>query len=194
MGAKEWHHVVVSVEYPDGCAGFFPEVDEEEVGHRDTLFVDGFAYPVSFPPGVVGLLGAPGDNLVGASLDTKENPTDWMTGSVDDVAIYDEPLREEEVEAHLAIGNVEPPSVILLEPGEAVDSDEDGILDSADNCPSVANPEQQDSDLDGIGNACEGEPDADGDEIPDETDNCPEVSNAEQTDTNEDGIGDACEE
>jgi hypothetical protein len=38
------------------------------------------------------------------------------------------------------------------------DSDADGIGDSADNCPYVANANQLDSDGDGIGNVCEGAP------------------------------------
>jgi formylglycine-generating enzyme required for sulfatase activity len=37
----------------------------------------------------------------------------------------------------------------------AQDSDGDGILDAADNCPLVANPDQADCDGDGIGNACQ---------------------------------------
>lgn len=35
------------------------------------------------------------------------------------------------------------------------DRDEDGIPDARDNCPDVANPNQQDIDRDGIGTACE---------------------------------------
>lgn len=35
------------------------------------------------------------------------------------------------------------------------DSDSDGVPDDADNCPSVSNPDQKDSNLDGIGDACE---------------------------------------
>ena len=47
----------------------------------------------------------------------------------------------------------------------AVDSDGDGIEDTADNCPSVANPGQEDADSDGVGDAC---------------DNCPYVANSDQ--------------
>jgi Tol biopolymer transport system component len=35
------------------------------------------------------------------------------------------------------------------------DADGDGVLDDADNCPAVANPEQTDADADGVGDACE---------------------------------------
>ena len=38
------------------------------------------------------------------------------------------------------------------------DGDGDGVPDSADNCPSNANPGQQDSDGDGIGDACDPTP------------------------------------
>ena len=36
-----------------------------------------------------------------------------------------------------------------------IDTDRDGILDSEDNCPLIANPNQEDMDGDGIGDACE---------------------------------------
>ena len=35
------------------------------------------------------------------------------------------------------------------------DSDGDGVPDSEDCCPTVPNPDQEDSDGDGVGNACE---------------------------------------
>ena len=46
-----------------------------------------------------------------------------------------------------------------------VDTDGDGVLDSADNCLTVSNPSQLDSDNDGQGDACDS--DSDGDGLPD---------------------------
>jgi hypothetical protein len=58
------------------------------------------------------------------------------------------------------------------------DADGDGVADSVDNCPAVANANQANSDGDTLGNAC---------------DNCPLVTNQNQQDSNGNGIGDACE-
>jgi spore coat protein A len=44
-----------------------------------------------------------------------------------------------------------------------VDSDGDGVLDAADNCPLVANADQADADADFVGDACDACTDTDGD-------------------------------
>jgi hypothetical protein len=49
-----------------------------------------------------------------------------------------------------------------------LDGDGDGVLDQDDNCPEVANPDQDDFDADGLGDACDGDDDDDGE--PDVTD------------------------
>lgn len=42
------------------------------------------------------------------------------------------------------------------------DSDGDGVADVVDNCVSISNPEQLDTDRDGLGNACDSDDDGDG--------------------------------
>lgn len=58
------------------------------------------------------------------------------------------------------------------------DTDNDGIPDTVDNCPDVANADQADTDGDNVGDAC---------------DNCAFAANGDQTDTDSDGYGDACD-
>jgi hypothetical protein len=50
------------------------------------------------------------------------------------------------------------------------DSDGDGVVDSLDNCVNMANPDQADSDNDGMGDVCDTDDDNDG--VPDAYDQC----------------------
>lgn len=71
------------------------------------------------------------------------------------------------------------------------DDDNDGVVNSIDNCPSVANADQLDSDNNGIGDACQ---DTDQDGILDINDNCPTVANPDQLDSDNNGVGDVCQD
>ncbi len=80
-------------------------------------------------------------------------------------------------------------------PVDDTDTDEDGVIDSEDNCPTTPNPLQEDADDNGIGDACEDEDvDTDGDGVIDSEDNCPVDANPLQEDADDDGIGDVCDD
>lgn len=72
-----------------------------------------------------------------------------------------------------------------------LDEDNDGITGTLDNCRTVSNRNQTDTDGDRIGDACDSDDDNDG--ILDADDNCPLVANPDQEDMDNDGIGDACD-
>jgi len=93
------------------------------------------------------------------------------------------------------------PVPIQPPPGLANDADGDNIPYDSDNCPDVANAQQEDEDGDVIGDACDNCPsipnpdqkDTDGDHLGDACDNCKNKAGVNQADTDGDGLGDICD-
>ncbi|MEH6516720.1 MAG: thrombospondin type 3 repeat-containing protein [Halioglobus sp.] len=83
----------------------------------------------------------------------------------------------------VASDGVQPPCV-EVEPPVETDSDNDGIADHLDNCPTDYNPDQANSDIAVFGN---------NDLRGDACDNCPDIYNIEQSDTDQDGVGNRCD-
>jgi hypothetical protein len=84
---------------------------------------------------------------------------------------------------------------------EQTDTDGDGILDFADNCPSKFNPLQENGDQDLLGDSCDNcrllsnpsQEDSDGDGLGNGCDNCINAANPLQEDEDGDTVGDSCD-
>ena len=70
------------------------------------------------------------------------------------------------------------------------DPEPDGVMDADDNCPDDANPEQEDFDEDGLGDACDDDDDEDG--VLDVNEAAPEC--VLDTDCDDDTVGDAADD
>jgi thrombospondin 2/3/4/5 len=79
------------------------------------------------------------------------------------------------------------------------DRDKDGITNGEDNCVDISNPDQNDSDGDELGDACDDTlglvdaDDRDKDGVANGEDNCVDISNPDQNDSDGDELGDACD-
>ncbi len=73
---------------------------------------------------------------------------------------------------------------------EPADTDNDSVPNMRDNCPTIANFDQLDSNGNGEGDMCD---DHDRDGIVANKDNCPDTPNRDQRDTDGDEVGDACD-
>ncbi|HSW45356.1 MAG TPA: DUF4091 domain-containing protein, partial [Phycisphaerae bacterium] len=81
--------------------------------------------------------------------------------------------------------------VLMAGTPDLSDTDRDGVYDPCDNCPTIYNSDQLNTDRDEYGNICDDDDDGDG--VLDATDNCPLISNSNQADADGDGVGDVCD-
>lgn len=124
-----------------GVGGLTPSVDGDLIAFAGDL---GIYVDVA---GVLAKVIAPGDTLDGKVV---------MTLYLGDEAVSDNSI------AFLARFE-EDRSYAVYRADLVLDTDDDGVPDSEDNCMAVANADQRDSDDDGYGQLCDGDLDGDGD-------------------------------
>jgi hypothetical protein len=95
-------------------------------------------------------------------------------------------------------GAIQDHFTIVKGPLCSVDTDQDAVCESIDNCPLIYNPGQLDADGDRVGDLCDTCPadsdnDIDGDGVCGDVDNCPAEANAGQQDGDGDGLGNICD-
>ena len=145
-------------------------------------------------------IGASSGKLTFSTAPVFATPTDSNKNNIYEVTIKvvslddttdETPVISSEKTVSIKEGTSDALTVTSMLSSSASDVDGDGIVDSLDNCPNIANSNQRDYDSNGEGDVCE---DSDGDGVLDNKDICPMIPNADQADSDFDGIGDVCED
>ncbi len=130
---------------------------------------------------------APNDliELAHTPLGVNDDPRDGSDGSINRLTIGDEvPDTDED-----GVPEDEDNCPTVPNAGQE-DQDDDQVGDACDNCMSTPNTDQENQDGDNLGDVCD---DSDGDGVFDATDNCVDTPNDDQADTDGDEIGNACD-
>jgi hypothetical protein len=98
---------------------------------------------------VVGMMVLVSLGLAVSDYNSSENGGDIIEGDNAKTILYQDPLFTNRVVSPIIYELVDCPI------NDGVDTDEDGLFDSCDNCALHYNPEQRDDDYDGYGNACD---------------------------------------
>lgn len=132
----------------------------------------------------------------GGSPEDTHDLTGYFSRNTDLPATYTLIFRVCDVAAQNCTERAIPVRFEALQSEPDSDSDGDGVLDAEDNCPTIANVDQEDIDDDEAGDACDTQDNRDGDSdgVQNFEDNCPLVPNPDQTDADGDGIGEACDQ
>jgi hypothetical protein len=154
----------------EGCAGLKVEVFRRGPGTRELLVVGNVSGASIFSRKEGGLTDSILVPLASAGIPWALGPGDGLSVAVSVFNDCQDRIRQ----ISLIYNAVSQASrlVFVVDPGDDTDQA------FADNCPTVDNPDQLDSDNDGLGNAC---------------DNCPALVTLDQQDSDGDGVGDACD-